>query len=259
MRQAESSRAGVLVTRPASQARELIRLLQQHALRPVPFPVLEIEALDESPELLAGLQRLADCDLAVFISSNAVIHGLAGVRRHIGGWPPGLEVAAVGPATVKTLQKYGINAQIVPQRRFDTEGLLAHPALERLDGKRVAIFRGQGGREKLARELAARGAVIEYFEVYRRRLPHKTDRSIFEKWAEQVNIVVCTSNNSLSNLLEIAGSGYRGLVLDTPLLVVSARMQQWARQCGFRNEIIVAHSAVDTSIVDAILKWRQDQ
>ncbi len=250
---------GVLVTRPAAQAQGLAALLRRHAMHPILFPVLEIEPVGETPVLQAKLQRLPECDLAVFISSNAVVHGVRKVQQVLGHWPPQVAVAAVGPATLKTLQNYGINVDIVPQGRFDTEGLLAHPALQRLGAKTVAIFRGRGGREKLAQELALRGAGIEYFEVYQRRLPHETDRSIFEKWAEQVNIVVCTSNNSLRNLLEIAGTKDSRLVLETPLLVVSTRMRQQATQLGFKRGITVADSAADSAIVAAIQKWRQDQ
>jgi hypothetical protein len=43
--------------------------------------------------------------------------------------------------------------------------------MQRMEGRRVVLFRGNGGRELLAETLAARGAKVDIVEAYRRLPP----------------------------------------------------------------------------------------
>jgi len=248
---------GVLVTRPGPQSKNLIKLLEEYAANAIPYPVIEIVGIDNEQNLNRQLQKIDEYDLAIFISANAVTHGIRNIKTTQKGWPNSVPIAVLGAGTLKTLENCGLKAQIIPHAKFDTEGLLAHAALQQISGQSIAIFRGQGGRETLAQVLGQRGAKIEYFEVYKRILPQNPEQSIFEKWAEQVNIIVCTSNAGLENLLALARPNFQNLILNTPVLVVSERMQSKAQQLGFTQSIIVASNATDASIVEAIQEWRK--
>src|SRR3970040_562339 len=85
-----------------------------------------------------------------------------------GGLPPGILCAAIGRGSVKELARFGVTDAMAPLRRFDSEALLELPQLQQMQGKRVVIFRGEGGRELLGDTLAARGARVEYAECYHR-------------------------------------------------------------------------------------------
>ena len=66
---------GVLVTRPAGQAAELVAAIEAAGGRSIGFPVIEIAP--RSPQAIeADLAGLADPDIVIFISRNAVEHGL---------------------------------------------------------------------------------------------------------------------------------------------------------------------------------------
>ena len=86
-------------------------------------------------------------------------------------FPRRLQVATVGGASVRALERFGITGVVAPQGRYDSESLLDLPALAAVNGRRVVIFRGEGGRELLGETLRARGAVVEYAECYRRVRP----------------------------------------------------------------------------------------
>jgi len=184
----------VLVTRPREQAAELVDRIEASGAVAVMFPVIEIVARDRA-EVAAGAASAGDPDVTIFVSPNAVRYGL----NYAGG-----RVAAIGPATAAAIETAGVAVDIVPERGFDSEHLLAEAALENVRGQRVRIVRGNGGREKIANTLRERGAVVDYLEVYARRPPAYTGDeldAIEKRWrGGGIDVAIVMSVQSLKNL-----------------------------------------------------------
>ena len=228
----------IVLTRPAGQAGQLAALLSAAGGEPVLFPTLEILDTENAEPLIALVDRLETFDLAVFISANAVNKALALVQSRR-SWPPGLRVAAVGRASASALQRHGFPTVIVPEQGFDSEALLALPELNQVAGKRVLIFRGEGGRELLANTLAARGAVVEYAECYRRSLPWIDAAPLLALWRQgRLDAFTATSTEALSNLFEMLGADGRPCLQATPLFVPHERIAAAARALGVRTVVL---------------------
>lgn len=240
---------GVLVTRPAPQAEILCRLIREAGGAPVAFPTIEIcPALDsQTPRALLA----EHWDLLVFVSRNAVEHGLALLPPN--GLPAGARLAAVGRATANALAAAGHPATLVPASGFDSEGLLALPELQQMNGKRVLIVRGDGGRTLLAQSLTARGALVRYAEVYRRMLPTVDATALLPAWRREVDLLTATSDEVLTNLMTLVGSAGRDWLLATPLVVISDRGASFAMQQGFRT-VAVAEEASDEGVFEALCR-----
>lgn len=243
----------VMVTRPAHQARPLCERIESRGGRVICFPVLEIAAVEAAGPLRALIGRLGEFDIAVFVSANAVARGVPMVLAH-GGWPPGTRVAAVGERTARELARFGLAVDIRPETGFDSEGLLATAALNSVAGKRIVIFRGQGGRELLAETLRQRGATVDYAEVYRRVRPAAALGEVL-RTQPFPHLIVITSGEGLRNLLDMAQGGDRRRLLATTLVVISHRIGDTARALGFTRPPIVARQASDEAIVEAISDW----
>src|SRR5205814_10419617 len=104
---------GVVITRPQAAAQTLASALADAGARTFVFPALVIEPLPPSPSLDAALAHLSDCDLAIFVSANAVAHGLPAALRGR-TWPSRTRVAAIGEATARALRNSGFDAVISP-------------------------------------------------------------------------------------------------------------------------------------------------
>lgn len=240
---------GVLVTRPEHQAQGLIDVLTASGAKVFSYPTITIVPAPPS----RSLQHLAEVDYLIFISPNAVEYGkrLIGASENL---PPGLEVAAVGRATAKTLRVWGVHDVIVPSVGADSEALLAAPQFQQVSDKRMIIVRGVGGRELLGETLIARGAQVAYAEVYERALPEKADDRL-ERWLGTgvIDVVTATSAAGLENLLVLAGPNAKEMLCRLPLVVVSGRMLQLAEMLGFEGPIRVAEGAGDTAVTDAVV------
>jgi uroporphyrinogen-III synthase len=205
---------------------------------PVLFPALEILDAEDLQPVLALIERLDAFDLAIFVSANAVNKALDLVQARR-AWPAGLRVATVGRGSERALERHGFAAVIAPRERFDSEGLLELPELKDVAGKRVVIFRGDGGRELLGDTLAARGAAVEYAECYRRGRPQADAAPLLALWERrQLDAFTVTSSEGLANLHELLGEAGRQCLQQTPLFAPHERIAAAARALGVRTVVL---------------------
>ncbi|OOG25050.1 uroporphyrinogen III synthase [Thioalkalivibrio denitrificans] len=247
--------AGVLVTRPAHQADAFCRMVEAAGGVALRFPVMEIRAPRDSERLDAVIDALDDFDIAIFISPNAVSMALNRIhaRRH---WPDHLRIGAVGRKSAQELARAGHAAHICPPRRFDSEALLAEAELQDVAGKRIVIFRGDGGRELLGDTLKERGAQVEYAEAYRRARPDADTGQLLHHWSRgELHLATSTSSEGLRNLFDMVGKLGRMWLRKTPLVVGSTRMVDTARELGFQGDPWVAEDPSDESMMDTVLQW----
>jgi uroporphyrinogen-III synthase len=230
----------VVVTRPAGQAGHMAALIRAAGGEPLLFPALEIFDTPETPQLRALIERLDAFDIAIFISANAVSRALALVRARR-AWPPAMRVATVGRGSERELQRHGFAAVIAPRERFDSEALLDLPELKQVAGRRVVIFRGEGGRELLGDTLVARGAEVEYAECYRRGRPQADPAPLLERCARQeLDAFTVTSSEGLANLRDMLGEPGRSCLERTPLFAPHERIVAAARALGVRTVVLTA-------------------
>lgn len=246
----------VLVTRPAHQADSLCDRLAAEGAVPIRMPVLEIVPRTDGAVLAALAKRLDQFTIAVFISANAVRWGLAAMKAHR-PWPAKLEVAAVGETTGRVLREAGISVTLAPERDFSSEGLLTLPRFSQVSSDRIVIFRGAGGRETLAETLRARGAQVEYAEVYERRRPAaRIAERLSPAVRAGIEVVIATSNEGLENLAVMAEPDCAEWLRHKPLIVVSLRAVHRAQELGFAAGVHCTANASDTAVVAALRAWR---
>lgn len=223
---------GIVITRPVHQAQALAGLIRAAGGNPILFPVLEILDAEDLKPLNALIDRLHEFDLAIFISPNAVnkAMNLIAARREL---PAALMFAAIGHSSVKELRRFGVMRVIAPARKFDSEALLALPELSEVAGKRIVIFRGDGGRELLGDTLTARGATIEYAECYRRSRPNLDTAPLLKAWARsELHAIIVTSSEGLRNLFDMVGKLGQTWLRKTPVFAPHARIAETARALG---------------------------
>lgn len=246
---------GVLVTRAEHQAGNLAERIRRLGGDPILFPALAIEML---PQVTVDAGRLGQFDYAIFVSPNAARIAMALIRG-AGGLPPGMRVAAIGPSTAAELGKSGLKNDgsrtiITGPEGFDSEALLESLPAEQVSGKRIAIFRGQGGREFLGRALRLRGAVVEYFECYRRVRPEGDMQALLPRWQQGIiGASVATSGQIVANLFEMAGEAGRRWLCNAPMFVPHPRVAAAAFQRGARA--LVVAGAGDEALVAGLETW----
>ncbi|MDR5853892.1 fused uroporphyrinogen-III synthase HemD/membrane protein HemX [Caballeronia sp. LZ062] len=266
---ASAVRATVVITRPGGQSSALVERLGRAGFEAFEFPLIDIAPVADDAPLRAALDELYAPEryaLVVFVSPNAVDHAFG---RLFAPWPADVPVAVVGPGSVAALARQGVHAPghrvISPSEeqadpRFDSEALYAsieaHFGTDGLDGKRVLIVRGDGGREWLAERLEQAGARVTKVAAYRRLLPEPSMR----KW-ERIHALLggdhawlLTSSEGVRNLDQLAREHLTAdeiaRLKHAPLVCPHPRIAEAARQTGFDR--ITVSGAGDERIVHTL-------
>lgn len=240
----------IVVTRPAQQSGPLCSLIEAAGGIAIRYPVLDIEFIEDNAELTQLGKNIADFDYAIFISANAVTGAVRWLPPVL---PSKLQLAAVGKRTAEILRQHWPQAILTPAHNYNSEALLELPQLHSVAGKRVIIFRGEGGRELLADTLQQRGASVEYAEVYRRQ---QTQGDIQQLQRQAPDLIIVTSNDGLQNLYDQTQNQTRAWLLEQRLIVISKRGAQRAQELGFQHAAIIATRADDQGLLQAALDWR---
>jgi uroporphyrinogen-III synthase len=242
----------VLVTRPPAQADGLCEAIESAGGTAIRFPVLSIVGRERG-EIDADYGDLAP-DVVVFVSANAVTYGLP-VLHEVGA-----KFAAVGPATAAALSEAGRPPDIVPASGYDSESLLAEPAMTDVKGKRILIVRGQNGRERLAETLRDRGATVSYLAVYRRERFRHDDESVAaivrQLLAGDIDVISVLSVETLEHLVELMPANARERLRETPLVAPGERVIIAAGTLVPGIPAIKAAGPRPANIVDALIDWR---
>jgi uroporphyrinogen-III synthase len=238
--------AGVLITRPRHQAGHLADAIESQGGIAHLFPVIEILPVNTTA-IEAEVAKLQTPDVTVFISHNAVRHGLP----YAAG-----EIAAIGPATAAALRTAGTAVDICPDAGFDSEYLLAEAAFDDVADKTIRIIRGENGRDLLASTLKERGAHVDYVCTYSRATPEYSGSdlaSLEQHWRNgEISAVTVMSVHSLRNLIALLPDWCREQMSLTPLVTPAARVLKEALQQYPDCPAVLAAGPQSDDIVHAI-------
>lgn len=249
-----------MVTRPEEQAQTLIGEIERHGGQVVFAPMIAIEP-KVSPQARAMIDAIDSYDAVVFISRNAVEHGLR-LLHDAGRTLTGQAVFAVGVGTAGRLRELGVKEVHTPKNEFSSEGLLKVPGLSAhaIDGRRVLIMRGAGGRELLAQALQQRGAQVDYCEVYARTVPSIRLTDVLRNSnIAAPDIAIITSPEALTNLADKIDQEGLDVMYDVPLMVAGGRTAQEVERLGFTLEPVMVDNPGDRSIVEALVRWASNE
>lgn len=238
---------GIAITRPAEQAKKLSSLIIEAGGTPILFPLIAITPLADYRQFESVISQVNQYDWAIFISSNAVQNGMPRLLKQ--GIPASLKFAAIGPITAENLKQFGVNEVLIPEGIFDSEHLLSLPEMMQVNGKKVMIFRGLGGREILAETLKVRGANVTFAECYQRINP-QTDCNLLTKLYQEKKLhgIVVTSSEAMRYLLDFAVDS--AWLKNVTLFVNHARIAELPIQMGLK--VVIADTLGDEAMLEKL-------
>ena len=159
-------------------------------------------------------------------------------------------VVAVGEGTARVLRRHGA-VDVQAPARMDSEGLLALPCMQSLQGLRVALITAPGGRGMIAAQVRERGAELLRVDVYERVPLPVSAASIARLLAlPEPAVLAVSSGEALETVLPQLPPALLQRWQQTPVVTASARLTALALTLGFEH-VSTAAGPLPAQLVDA--------
>ncbi len=238
----------VLVTRPKDRAGTLSGRLRAKGAEVTEFPCIRTEALLPCPAMEDALARIAEYEWLGFTSAAGVeafwncLRSMGKDARALGG----VNLAAIGPATGKTLEAHGLTADLIPEV-YDA----AHMglALAKAANGKILLLRAEEGSPALTNALAETGIAYDDIAVYRTVYDNPRSAELREELeAGGFDFVTFTSASTVKGFVSAVGT-------DADLskfigLCIGEQTASEARKYGIR--VKVAEKAAIDALVELV-------
>jgi len=164
-----SKKIALISTRPQKTNVQLSDDLKNSEIELLSFPLTEIHPLDNYQIFDGVIENIKTYQHIIFISTNAVHFFLERLKKLSLQIPKNLIFSSIGPTTKLLLQKKLSVDVHSPIKTFDSEHLLKEKIYNNVEGQKILIIRGEGGRETLKNTLEEKGATVNYGECYVRK------------------------------------------------------------------------------------------
>ena len=193
----------LISTRPQKTNLQLSDELKKSEINLLSFPLTEIHPLNNYQIFDGVIKNIKNYQHIIFISTNAVHFFLERVKKLSLQIPKNLIFSSIGPTTKLLLQKKLSVDVHFPIKTFDSEHLLKEKIYNNVEGQKILIIRGEGGRETLKNALEEKGGIVNYGECYVRKY---VDIDLIQLKNDLVNyhhqFILFSSTNSAKHFID---------------------------------------------------------
>jgi uroporphyrinogen-III synthase len=198
----------VLVGRAPHQASALSSGLRALGAEILEIPFIEIRQPRSYRPLDAALKNIRNYEWLILTSVNGVdaLWGRLKTLRIDQKALQHLNIAAIGPATRRAIEKQGIKVAIVP-RRYVAESVV-ESLRGQVRGKHVLLARARVARDVIPIELRKLGAQVDVVEAYETVIPESSRvriRELLNEEDQRPNLITFTSSSGVRNFVELIG------------------------------------------------------
>jgi len=245
----------ILITRTKAGSSELANALRLAGATVVSVPTIELVPPDSYTALDEALHQLEKFEWVVFTSAHAV--EVFATRRNP-AIPP-RNVAVIGPATGRAVEKLGIKVTLLPPK-YVAESL-AESLVSYVAGVPVLLIRAAEARDVFPQIITRAGAKLTIVEAYRNRVPEDSIpvlREMFAAPEHHPDLITFTSASTARNLVELLHAAEVVLPQTILLASIGPITSQAMRELGL-TPTIEAREATLSSLTQAICNYFREQ
>ncbi len=245
----------IVVTRARAQASDLIQRLHQLGAECLECPTIEVVPPESWKPLDDAIQAIGDFQWLIFTSVNGVDRFFERMTHK------GLDVralghmrtAAIGPATSARMQRYGLNADILPQT-YQAESVVEAFAKHPLQNAKILLPRAKEARTVLPEQLSRMGAQVNEVTAYQTIQSNENAEQLIDGLQDKsIDMVTFTSSSTVNNFKALLPPDrVQDLMADIRVACIGDITAQTAGKLGFKVDIVAEVFTID-GLCDAIV------
>lgn len=216
----------LLTCRPEGMASRLVEPLQAAGAKVENWPLQAIVPITLSGAERQKLLNLDHYAKVILVSPSAVQLFVELAEDYWPQWPVGVEWFTVGAGSAEFLARVGVQAHY-PQQGDRSEDLLALPALQQVQGEKILLVKGEGGRTQLIEQLSEAGAQVDPLVLYQRQ-PLGWSAAQLARHTD-FDYLVLTNGEALQVCPLEAATSHLSLVVPSERIAQLALVQGWQR------------------------------
>jgi len=249
----------VLVTRAASQAGVLERLLTERGAQPVRFSSIEIRPISGKQEVDRYISSLHGYDWIAFTSVNGVeaffrrLNEMGLDSRALAG----LKIGAIGPMTARALGERGITADYIPDVHTG-QGFIRGLKKTAVRGKRFLLPRADIADDEITAGLEKLGAKVDEIAVYRTIRPRRSLARLKDLLLPgNLDVITFTSSSTVTNLLaELDSAVIRRI--SAKIACIGPKTAATAKKAGLKVDILAKEQTM-AGLIQAMEEYFREE
>lgn len=228
-----------LIARPTLKAQASQAALQSQGWQADIVPVIDIE-IKHDPLLVEQLnQQQPEC---VIVTSTYAADWLCMQALTIN--LSSINVVCIGQSTANHLVQKNSLERVFTAQPENSEGALNLAVLQNVEGKSIALIKGEGGRQLLPQTLIKLGASLHTYDVYKRvKNKHLHDMKTFTP--SQIQCIIVSSVEIAQAVLQEFDKKW---LVNLVWMVASERIKDYAISQGI-TQITVSEGANNKAII----------
>lgn len=250
----------IVVGRARHQAGALSSGLRELGADVMEIPFIEIRKPRSYRPLDSALKNLHEYDWFILTSVNGVEAVWERLRKlHVAKKQLAhVQIAAIGPATKKAIEKRGARVDVVPNE-YVAESVVAR-LYDRIAGRRVLLARAKVARDVIPRELRKLGAKVDVVEAYETVIPRASRarlRAVLKNPKRRPRVITFTSSSTVRNFLALLaehGPDTRAYIAGVKFASIGPVTSSTLREFGLPVDIEAREYTIP-GLIDAILAF----
>ena len=254
----------IVVNRTREQASDLVAKLEEYGAECLEYTTIHIEPVEDYRVLDQALAEIDGYAWLLFTSINAVtyffkrLYSLGFDSRRLAA----TKIAVVGRATAEELLKYGVRADLIPEK-FTGEGLAEALVKTEVKGSRILLPRALKASEILPEVLSDAGAEVTIAPTYRNIPPQGRKEELRDQLESgTVDLITFTSSSTVTNfltMLDAADDQDLHRLLDTvSIAAIGPITADTVREHGLRVDMQPQRFTID-DMVQAIVAFYRNK
>lgn len=248
----------ILITRARPQAESLAAALEAEGAEVIAVPAIQIIPPDSYSPLDAALSDAGKYQWLILTSVNGVAVLAERVEilalkqealRH-------LKIAAIGPATARSLEARGLRVDLIPQQ-YVAESLV-QALRERVAGQNVLLVRAKVARDVIPLELKKAGVSVDVVDAYQTVLPGESCdalRRVFNAPGNLPDAITFTSASTVTNFFRLLhAAGFSSLPPTVAAVSIGPITSQTLRDHGVEPAAQATEYTIP-GLVGALCRW----